>query len=86
MQHLVFRCVCVCISICAHLYIIFSIHELLIYLRLQSFISGFETSLWIVTDGFSLVTHGYTINFLKGVITCSMSTRYGAYTASNNAL
>ena len=45
-------CVCVCISVCAHLYMNFYIHELLIYLHLQGFISDFETSLWLITDGF----------------------------------
>ena len=44
--------VSVCISMCAHSYMNSYIHELLRYLCLQGFISGFETSLWLITDGF----------------------------------
>ena len=39
------------ISTHAHLYMNSYIHELLV-ICLQGFISGFETSMWLITDGF----------------------------------
>ena len=56
----IFVSVCVCpfinafiyVHAHAHLYMNSYIYELLIYLCIQSFISAFETSLWLIADGF----------------------------------